>query len=135
MYERRGLGPWSDQAVEVSRFELVGVAREATQVTDAVVRADPTCRTRPSWTRRRVSWKPPALHTSESRGVPDRAIALAAEESCRSDAVGHVEDSPLVLQAASVAAAVAAAAAVVDVDDRESAGGEELFSDVVQWRR
>src|SRR5664280_3193270 len=116
LVDRLGLGPRSDESVEVARLELMGVPREGPEVPDAEV-AGPGGEdvAKGQGAERRVPARAPAVDQQTVRVRPARR----GEITRRVHAVVEVNDSPGALQSLAVRASVARAAAVVNVGDGE----------------
>src|ERR1019366_8065765 len=123
-------GPWSHQAVEISRFELVGVLGQCRQIADSEITG------------------PRAKNAAEGQGAQRGVTASTSpmdqqsvrigswrgdEVVGRVDAIIEVDDAPGTLQPLTVRATVADTSAVVDVDDGEATTGPVLG--VVTQRR
>src|ERR1035437_2333206 len=121
--DRLGVGPRSDESVEVARLELMGVPGKGPEVPDAEV-AGPGGENvaKGQGAERRVTPGAPAVD-QQSVGVRP---AGRGEVARRVHAVVEVHDSPGALQSLAVRAAVAGAAAVVDVGDGEPPTGPVL---------
>src|SRR5579862_2580795 len=110
-----GGGVVTYHTVEVARLELVGISGQRLQVADPVV-AGPRAENRLAVLRGKGAQHGVAARAAAADGHAVGVNVASLRQIARAvDAILHVHDSPLSLQALAVGAAVAGAAAVVDV--------------------
>src|SRR5712671_7071768 len=125
-------GKRPDQPVEISRLELVGIARQRRSIADAVIACP--------------SLEEVAKGERREGGVASRAAAadddaLGVHQSLPREifgaihAVVHVHDAPTELKPVTVFASKSGTAAVVDVEHRNAAAGPELDTEIERARR
>ncbi len=105
----------ADQAVEISRLELVRVARERFEIADSVVARARAKRVAEGERRKR---RIAAGAAAADRNAFTVDAARFREVFDEVFAVVHVDDAPLAVESLAIGAAVTARAAVVDVGDR-----------------
>src|SRR5262249_7924164 len=114
----------SDQPVEVARLELMGVARERSDVAHAVI-ASPAL-------KEVAEGQPRQRRVAAAADDASLAVAppLRCEDPRAGDAIVDVDHAPVQLQTVAVGAAESSASAVIHVEHRNAAAGPILNAQI-----